>query len=322
MNFSLSNGVKQRLLYFGAVLLVVVVLTAVQLPYCPRFKQLNVDSGVFAYAGQQILTGELPYRDFWDHKPPAIFYLNALAIFVVGQTPWAIWWLGFVWISCTSLVFFGVMQKLTGLGPATLATLIFVVTLHHPDYYQRGNFPEVYSLLLQVLTIGAIDRYVSSRRDRWIIVIGVLTAVSFLFKHICVGLGLACLGVILYLDIQQRVIRKAIWHVLLFGIAASAPITLVVFYWVIQGAFRELWDAVVTYNLLYSQMHLFFKSLYSTIRMLALPQPMATIFTISMVSLAVFLYQNWLRKFHSKSRNTTNTEGDQVFTTMEERLSF
>ncbi len=38
------------------------------------------DSGEFLYVAQQILHGHVPYRDTWDHKPPAIFYIDALAL--------------------------------------------------------------------------------------------------------------------------------------------------------------------------------------------------------------------------------------------------
>src|SRR6185503_20182226 len=37
------------------------------------------DNGFYLYIGEQIVHGKLPYRDAWESKPPAIFYLNALA---------------------------------------------------------------------------------------------------------------------------------------------------------------------------------------------------------------------------------------------------
>jgi hypothetical protein len=48
---------------------------------------LDRDEGVFAYAGQRILEGELPFRDVVDHKPPGVFYLYALALLLVPPTP-------------------------------------------------------------------------------------------------------------------------------------------------------------------------------------------------------------------------------------------
>lgn len=43
------------------------------------FKPLFQDEGVFLTIGKGIAHGLLPYRDFFDHKPPAIYFLFALA---------------------------------------------------------------------------------------------------------------------------------------------------------------------------------------------------------------------------------------------------
>ncbi len=37
----------------------------------------GADQGLYAYVGQRILDGEVPYRDAWDQKPPAIHYTYA-----------------------------------------------------------------------------------------------------------------------------------------------------------------------------------------------------------------------------------------------------
>src|ERR687892_1902970 len=38
---------------------------------------MGADQGLYAYVGERILDGELPYRDAWDQKPPAIHYTYA-----------------------------------------------------------------------------------------------------------------------------------------------------------------------------------------------------------------------------------------------------
>ncbi len=37
----------------------------------------GADQGLYAYVGTRILEGELPYRDAWDQKPPAIHFTYA-----------------------------------------------------------------------------------------------------------------------------------------------------------------------------------------------------------------------------------------------------
>ncbi len=51
----------------------------------------NRDSGAFLYIGQRILKGDIPYRDIWDHKPPCIFFINALGLFIGRGAIWGVW---------------------------------------------------------------------------------------------------------------------------------------------------------------------------------------------------------------------------------------
>lgn len=45
------------------------------------------DSSMFLFIGQQIDHGLLPYVDVWDHKPPLVFYLDALSLRMMGGSP-------------------------------------------------------------------------------------------------------------------------------------------------------------------------------------------------------------------------------------------
>jgi hypothetical protein len=57
------------LLALGAALLVVRLPSLVQ--------PMGADQGIYAYVGERILQGDLPYRDAWDQKPPGIHYVYA-----------------------------------------------------------------------------------------------------------------------------------------------------------------------------------------------------------------------------------------------------
>ena len=56
------------------------------------------DSGCYLYIGKLILRGELPYINAWDSKPPAIFYINALGLFIGKGTRWGVWLLEFLFL--------------------------------------------------------------------------------------------------------------------------------------------------------------------------------------------------------------------------------
>src|SRR5215213_7611469 len=52
------------------------VLVVVRLP--SLVQPMGSDEGLYAYVGERVLAGDLPYRDAWDQKPPAIHLTYAL----------------------------------------------------------------------------------------------------------------------------------------------------------------------------------------------------------------------------------------------------
>ncbi|WP_431212098.1 hypothetical protein ACQ86N_41130 [Puia sp. P3] len=59
------------------------------LPYAPPFTFIIDDIEFFRYTGMAILKGQVPYRDFFDHKPPMIYFINAAGQALGGW--WGLW---------------------------------------------------------------------------------------------------------------------------------------------------------------------------------------------------------------------------------------
>lgn len=59
------------------------------LMYCPPYQVLVDDTEIFRYTGLAISRGLVPYRDFFDHKPPLIYFFNWGGILLGG--PWGLW---------------------------------------------------------------------------------------------------------------------------------------------------------------------------------------------------------------------------------------
>ena len=57
--------------------------------FSPPYDLVRDDCEVFSYAGMAILKGQVPYRDFFDHKPPGIFFINAAGSLLGGL--WGLW---------------------------------------------------------------------------------------------------------------------------------------------------------------------------------------------------------------------------------------
>ena len=129
------------------------LLTALTLNLAnPLFDKPSRDGGFFLYAGQQILNGKIPYLDFWDNKGPAIFYINALGLWLGSGSRWGVWSLEFLCIFGTLLILYRALSKRLGFGAALFGVMMAGLGLRVALGY--GNYTEEYALLFNAVGLS------------------------------------------------------------------------------------------------------------------------------------------------------------------------
>src|SRR5215510_2887998 len=84
------------------------------------------DSGVFLYVGWRLLNGNVPYRDVWDHKPPLIYFVDALGLIITPESLWGIWFLQIIFIFFTLLVIYKLLDQEFGIYSALAGTVVLI----------------------------------------------------------------------------------------------------------------------------------------------------------------------------------------------------
>src|SRR5690349_17265741 len=82
------------------------------------------DSGVFLYVGWRLLNGDIPYRDVWDHKPPLIYFIDALGLTLAPHSLWGVWFLQFIFIFFTLFFIYKLLDREFGIYAALAGTII------------------------------------------------------------------------------------------------------------------------------------------------------------------------------------------------------
>jgi len=220
-------------------------------PLHPQFNSnSNIDSAFFAFAGQLVREGHVPYISFWDHKPPLIYLIDALALTVSGGAVWGIWLvtvaallatLGMTWVTWRPTV----GPTAAAIGIAWVAFSISLVT--------PFNLTEGFVLPVQAAAILLLSRW-SPSRGAFVpaLIAGVLLGVAFLLRPNLIGTpGAVLTTMVVGLVLTGRARMLAAW----FGGAALgltlavAPVLL----WLgAHGALRPFWDQVFHYNAVYS----------------------------------------------------------------------
>src|SRR3972149_968500 len=165
------------LLVAWIVLLTLIVLVQSN----PGKKTPARDYGFYIYIGDQILHGKLPYHDAWESKPPAIFYLNAFALWLGRGTRWGIWALEVASLMAAIYASFILMKKLWGTWPALFGVLLWVYGLNLT--LLGGNMTEEYPLPLHFLALILFLKLIETpARPSSNFLLGAVFALSFLFR--------------------------------------------------------------------------------------------------------------------------------------------
>ncbi|RPI83713.1 MAG: hypothetical protein EHM41_15250 [Chloroflexi bacterium] len=288
-----KTTVKQTAEIILAILFILSIIITVQVAVDPTVQSMAVDSGLFAYCGQRIVSGELLYRDCWDNKPPGVYYLNAFAILLGGSSHWSIWVFQTLWVAITAFVFFLVIRKIWGSPIAFFTTGIFLLTLLSPGIYQSGNLSESYTLVFIILIFAALYSFLLHQNRFSLVGIGFFTACAFLLKPTYMMAGIAAILTVFITTVQKRNFRWSIFNILVILLSVFIPPLLVASYWISQDAFKELWFAVFTNNRLYIQQSFSMQSMIGTARKLLIEQPLASLTAFTLAGLIAFYSQNW-----------------------------
>jgi hypothetical protein len=228
---------------------------------------LGPDQGIYAYVGEQILDGGLPYRDAWDQKPPGLHFAYA-----------ALWWL---WpneavVPLADTVLAGLIAwLLLRIAPVftaprmagPLGAALFLL-LGNPAFARLGGVRvrgqgEVFIAALVTAGLWCVLRTIeddastgSGRRAGLAAAAGALIGLAALIKYPAAAyLGVVWVAIFLRAGRDSTdawPARSAARLVMWSAAGLLLPVLSMLAVFGAGGALGDLWDATVVYNVRYS----------------------------------------------------------------------
>lgn len=229
-----------------AAALLSLVCVIVLVPNHPSGRDPSEDAGVFFYAAERLLDGGAPYRDVWDHKPPGVYFIDALGLAIGREV--GVWLMQVAFLVAAALLGYRAVRRAFGATAALVASLAWLVALPRLFLSEEGQtgFVEFYALPLQfgALLLAAEMRSLTVRRA---VAIGILGGAAVLLKPTLAGLWIA-IGVVTL--VQQR--RRAAAAVAAMAVGVLVPIAGVFIWAASRGVVAEMVDQVIVYNRAYA----------------------------------------------------------------------
>ena len=216
----------------------------------------QTDSSVFLYIGKQMHRGKIPYIDLFDHKGPALYFIQYLGYAIwPGSVAGGVWILEMVSFFLLMLL----MLKIAGFATedrrnAYLASILVLLVCAF-KLYQGGNYTEEHALLW--ITLSAYIFFSFFRTGnytvRQLFLLGFSCMVVLLQQVNLVTVWVAFVPlVVIRLAREKRwwEIWTCILHFLLGMLAAFLPVLV----WAVwKGCLKEMWHYYIVFNLTYSE---------------------------------------------------------------------
>lgn len=269
-----------------AAALLVAVAVVVLVPNHPAGRDPAEDSGVFFYAAQRLLDGGAPYRDIWDHKPPGVYFVDAVGLALAGRL--GVWLVQLVFLVAAVLAGYRALRREFGDIPAFVGSLAWLVALPRLFLeYGQTNFVEFFALPLQ---FGALLLYRPSLTTSRALAIGVLGGAALLLKPTLIGIWLA-IGVALLMTRRP----SALFTSAAIAFGAIIPVLLVSVWATSRGVFGEMVDQALLYNRAYAAYSTASDRLGYIFEGLRLTLPSG----LALISVTVWVYAFVRRVWHS-----------------------
>jgi hypothetical protein len=235
----------QYLYLLALVLIVLLPITPTNMPVASR------DSGVFLYSGWRVMNGDIPYLDFWDHKPPLIFFVNALGLLISGSNRWGIWVIELISLSFATILGFKLLKNAFDTLTALYISFLWLFTLTF--MLEGGNYTTEYTLPIQFGCMGLFWYSENKKSYRWRgLVIGVLAGMAFFLKQSTIGILIA---ILLYIFISRLSLHQ--WREMLKSFLLIIGGFLFVWacmlgLFVTYGSLQEFWSSAFLFNFVYT----------------------------------------------------------------------
>ena len=211
------------------------------------------DEGVFLYGGMALAAGEVPYQDFWDHKPPGITLFHALPIRLFGCSILAVRLHEVFWLAVAATLFAYLCGGHLALGPTILGVLFFAFFVSVKLIIRSGGLTEESALTLYALS------YLFALRQRGRVGLNFFLAGLFLglaaqFRQ-PFGLSIVFIALAVLWRPQgfKASFGRKVGLLLLTALGAVLPEAVCSGYFLSKGMWWEYFEASYLYNFIYME---------------------------------------------------------------------
>jgi len=250
---------------YATIVLLVLILAlqiALRIPFLGE--PLERDEGSYAYIAQRMLVGEIPYRDYFDHKPPVIYFAYAGIFKLFGDSMLSIRLFTLFFSLILTLLVFAVGYLWWGRSGGILSAFLYALFSGGPLVQGTSANTETFMVLPLLLALYFFllgkrredQGKAGNIREGLFFLAGLFSGLAVMTKQVALINFLVLLGFVSFEAVRPhnelwgiKKILKALW--LISGFLVP-PLFFVVYFWW-KGALPDFIEAAFLYNLAYAK---------------------------------------------------------------------
>lgn len=239
---SKRNYLPEIALFIGMLIIILLRSKVSGMPF-------ERDEGEFAYMGQLILKGLMPYTDAYNMKLPGTYWMYALIIKIFGATPASIH-TGVTIVTLLSMYFmFGVVKSLFNAPVAVLTAFVYGLMVSAKSTLGFAGHATHFIVLFLMIGLWSWDHWRQSQKLHWILLFGICIGFAFLMKQQAIFFIMMGGFMILaeWMNSQEKSFSKLLTNVVIFTLGVILPYLLTLLWISALGDFSKFWFWTVEY---------------------------------------------------------------------------
>ncbi|HOK55977.1 MAG TPA: hypothetical protein PLF90_01425 [bacterium] len=144
----MKNFLKKLRVNSILTLLSIIYFFITSFPHNPTYNQMFIDSGIYAYIGQQINNGKILYKEVWDYKFPAIYYIYAFLFKIFTDTRWTLYFTDIFSSIIMLILLFLILKKFKIAEFFWIVSFLFITAYRIYTTFSGGNLTEHFFIFL------------------------------------------------------------------------------------------------------------------------------------------------------------------------------